>query len=128
MTDDGIHAIKTNTNTHLRPNDLLYAQKPAPPTTFRHADSFRVLDRDPLQGPVIRDFQRNLQLVLVHVVTRGNFVDSAGHFDCKIFSVEFLEALWTLDATQFGVDYDRGEVRGSITCDRRVQVLVLAIF
>jgi hypothetical protein len=122
MTDDGIHS------THLRPNDLLYTQKPASPTTFRHADSFRVLDRDPLQGPVIRDFQRDLQLVLVHVVPRGNFVDSASHFDCEVFSAEFLDALWTLEATQFGVNYDRGEVRGSIIRDRRVQVLVLAIF
>ena len=115
-------------HTHLRPNDLLYTQKPPSPTTFRHTDSFRVLNRDPLQGPVIRDFQRNLQLVLVHVVPRGNFVDSAGHFDCEIFSTEFLETLWALDTTQFGVDNDRGEVGGSIIRDRCVQVLVLAIF
>ncbi len=81
-----------------------------------------------MQWPVIRDFKRNLQLVLVHVVPRCNFVDSAGHFDCEIFSAKLLEALWTLDATQFGVNYDRGEVRGSIIRDRRVQVLVLAIF
>jgi hypothetical protein len=101
----------------MRPNDLLYTQKPAPPTTFRHADSFRVLDRDPLQGPVIRDFQRDLQLVLVHVVPHGDFVDSAGHFGREIFSTESLEALWTLDATQLGVNYDRGEVRGSIIRD-----------
>jgi hypothetical protein len=66
--------------------------------------------------------------MLVHVVPRGNFVDSGGHFDREIFGAEFLEALWTLDATQFGVNDDRGEVRGSITRDRRVQVLVLAIF
>ena len=66
--------------------------------------------------------------MLVHVVTRGNFVDGAGHFDCEIFNTEFLQALWTLDATQFGVDYDRGEMRGSIVRDRRVEVLVLAIF
>jgi hypothetical protein len=81
-----------------------------------------------LQRPVIRDLQRNLQLVLVDVVSRGNFIDGAGHFDCEVFSAEFLEALWTLDATQFGVNYDRREVRGSIIRDRRVQVLVLAIF
>jgi hypothetical protein len=43
-------------------------------------------------------FQRNLQLVLVHVVPRSNLVDSACHFDY----------------------YDRGEVRGSIIRDRRV--------
>ena len=122
MTDDGVRS------THLGRNDLLYTQKPASPTTFRHTDSFRVLDRDPLQGPVIRDFQRDLQLVLVHVIPRGNFVDSACHFDCEIFSAEFLDALWTLEATQFGVNCDRGEVRGSIIRDRRVQVLVLAIF
>jgi hypothetical protein len=66
--------------------------------------------------------------VLVDVVPRGDFVDSAGHFDCEIFGVEFLEAFWTLDAAKFGVDYDRGEVRGSIICNRRVQVFVLAIF
>ena len=66
--------------------------------------------------------------MFVQVVRRGNFVDSAGHFDCEIFSAEFLDALWTLDATQFGVNYDRGEVRGSIIRDRRVQILVLAIF
>jgi hypothetical protein len=45
-----------------------------------------------------------------------------------IFCAEFLEALWTLDVPQFGVNYDRGEVRGSIIRDRRVQALVLAIF
>ena len=66
--------------------------------------------------------------MLVHVVRRGNFVDSAGHSDCQIFGAEFLQALWTLDATQFGVNYDRGEVGGGIIRDRRVQVLVLAIF
>ena len=103
--------------TYLRPNNLLYTQKPTSPTTLRDADSFRVLDRDPLQRPVIRDLQRNLQLVLVDVVRRGNFVDSAGHFDCEIFRVEFLEAFWTLDAAKLGVDYDRGEVRGSTICD-----------
>ena len=128
MSANRCHRHIVSEHTHLRPNDLLYTQKPTSPTTFRHADSFRVLDRDPLQGPVIRDFQRNLQLVLVHVVPSGNFVNSAGHFDCEIFSAELLEALWALDVTQFGVDYDRGEVRGSIIRDRRVQVLVLAIF
>lgn len=66
--------------------------------------------------------------MLVDVVPRGNFVDSAGYFDCEIFSVEFLEGFWALDAAKFGVDYDRGEVRGSIICDGRVQVFVLAIF
>ena len=66
--------------------------------------------------------------MLVHVVPRGNFVDSACHFDCEIFGAELLDALWTLDATQFGVNYDRGEVRGCIIRYRRVQVLVLAIF
>jgi hypothetical protein len=66
--------------------------------------------------------------VLVHIVSRGNFVDSGDQCDCEIFSAEFPQALWTLDATQFGVNYDRGEVRGSIIRDRRVQVLVLAIF
>ena len=114
--------------TYLRPNDLLYAQKPASPTTLRHTDSFRVLDRDPLQGPVDRNLQRNLQLVLVHVVPRGNFVDGAGHFDREVFGAKFLEPFWTLDPTQFGINYDRREVRGSIIRDRRVQVLVLAIF
>ncbi len=113
---------------YLRPNDLLYTQKPASPTTVRNADPFRVLDRDPLQRPVIWYFQRDLQLVLVDIVPCGNFVNSAGHFDCEIFSAEFLESLRTLDAAQLGVDYDRGEVRGSIICDRRVQVFVLAIF
>lgn len=103
--------------TYLRPNNLLYTQKPTSPTTLRDADSFRVLDRDPLQRPVIWDLQRDLQLVFVDVVPRGNFVDSAGHFDCEIFRVEFLEAFWTLDAAKLSVDYDRGEVRGSIICD-----------
>ena len=68
--------------------------------------------------------------MLIHIVPRSNFVDSAasGHFDCEIFSAEFFDALWTLEATQFGVNYDRREVRVSIIRDRRVQVLVLAIF
>ena len=66
--------------------------------------------------------------MLVDVVPRGNFVDSTGHFYGEVFGAEFFEAFWTLDAAKLGVDYDRGEVRGSIVCDRRVQVFVLAIF
>ncbi len=98
---------------------MLYTQEPASPTTLRDPDSFRVLDGDPLQRPVIRNFQRNLQLVFVDVVPCGNLVDSARHFDREIFSAELFEALWTLDAAKLGVDYDRGEVRSSIVCDRR---------
>jgi len=103
----------------LRPNDLLYTQKPASPTTLRDANSLRVFDGDPLQRPVVRNFQRDLQLVFVDVVPRGDLVDSAGHFDREVFGAKFFDALWTLDAAKFGVDYDRGEVRGSIVCDRR---------
>ena len=57
-------------STHLTLNNLLYTQKPASPTTFRHTDSFRVLDRDPLQGSVIQDLNRDLQLVLIHNIPR----------------------------------------------------------
>ncbi len=84
MTDDTIHVI---ISTYLRSNDLQYTQEPASPTALRDAYSFRVLDGVPLERPVIRNFQRKLQLVFVDVVPCSNLVDSARHFDREIFSV-----------------------------------------
>jgi len=82
---------------YLRPNYLLYNQKPAPPTVLWDAYYFRILDHDPLQRPVVWDFQCELELVFVNVVRRGDLVDSARHFDSEVFSVEFFDALWALD-------------------------------
>jgi hypothetical protein len=113
---------------YLRPNYLLYNQKPASPTVLWDTYYFRILDHDPLQGPVVWDFQCELELVFVDIVRRGDLIDSARHFDGEVFSVEFFEALWALDVGKFGRDDDRGEVRGRIVCNRRRQVFVSAIY
>ena len=65
--------------------------------------------------------------MLVDIVRRCDFVNGARHFDRKIFCAQFFEAFGAFDVSEFGVDYDGGEVRRSVSCDRCGQVLVLAV-
>ena len=102
---------------YLGPHDLLHAQQPASPLVLRDADPFRVFHRDALQRPVARNFQRELQLVLVDVVRRRHFVDCARHFDREVFCAQFFNAFGAFDVSEFGVDYDGGEVRRGVGCD-----------